>query len=243
VNKPTRSLVLITGSSSGIGAATAREFSDGGHPLLLMARRVHQSEALGLPNALCAAVDVTRRDSVEEAVRRAVEEYGPPDLLVNNAGIMPLGTVEAQDPDEWQRLFDTNCVALLNVTQVVLPYMLAAKRGTIVNVSSIAGKNLYAGHMAYCGTKFAVHAMSEQMRRELSARNIRVCVIAPGMVETELLDSTTEQDIKQDYLTYKESIGGAIDAIHVARSIWSMYQMPQDICVRELVIAPTRQEG
>ena len=243
MDKPTRPLVLITGSSSGIGAATAKEFSDGGHPLLLIARRVQQSEALGLPNALCAAVDVTRRDAVEEAVQRAVEEYGPPDLLVNNAGIMPLGTVGAQNPDEWQRLFDTNCVALLNVTQVVLPYMLAARRGTVVNVSSIAGRNLYAGHMAYCGTKFAVHAMSEQMRRELSARNIRVCVIAPGMVETELLDGTTAPDIKKDYLAYKQSIGGAIEAVHVARSIWSMYQMPQDVCIRELVIAPTKQEG
>ena len=240
---PVYPLVVITGSSSGIGAATAEAFAAAGYPLLLLARRVQLSEALGLAQATCAAVDVTDRSAVSQAIERAVEKWGPPDLLVNNAGIMPLGTLESQEPAEWQRLFDVNCVGLLNVTRCALPHMLRAGRGTIVNVGSIAGRNVYDNHMAYCGTKFAVHAMSEQMRRELAGRNIRVCIVAPGMVETELLESTTDARVKADYLGYKKAIGGAIEPRHVAESILAMYRMPQEVCVREVVIAPTCQEG
>jgi NADP-dependent 3-hydroxy acid dehydrogenase YdfG len=236
-------LVVITGSSSGIGAAAAREFAAGGYPLLLIARRAERSKGLLLQNAMCAAVDVTDRAAVVDAVEAAVSKFGIPDLLVNNAGIMPLGVIEEQDPQEWQRLFDVNCVGLLNVSQVVSPYMLDRGHGTIINVGSIAGKNVYANHMAYCGTKFAVHAITEQMRREFAGRNVRVCLIAPGMVETELLDSTTNQAIKGGYLAYKASVGGAIDPVHVAQSMMAMYQMPQDVCIREIVIAPTRQDG
>ena len=98
--------------------------------------------------------------------------------------------------------------------------------------------------MAYCGTKFAVHAMTQpQMRREFAGRNVRVCLVAPGMVETELLDSTTNQAIKGGYLAYKASVGGAIDPAYVAQSMMTMYRMPQNVCIRELVIAPTRQDG
>ena len=192
---------------------------------------------------MCVAVDVTDRKAVAGAVEVAVDKYGKPDLLVNNAGIMPLGVLEEQNPAEWQRLFDVNCVSLLNVSQIVGQHMLDQGHGTIINIGSIAGKNVYANHMAYCGTKFAVHAITEQMRREFAGRNIRVCLVAPGMVETELLDSTTNQEIKGDYLAYKESVGGAIDPVYVAQSMLTMYRMPQEVCVRELVIAPTRQEG
>jgi NADP-dependent 3-hydroxy acid dehydrogenase YdfG len=192
---------------------------------------------------MCLAVDVTDRAAVAGAVEAAVEKYGKPDLLVNNAGIMPLGVLEEQNPAEWQQLFDVNCVSLLNVSQIVGRHMLDQGHGTIVNIGSIAGKNVYANHMAYCGTKFAVHAITEQMRREFAGRNIRVCLVAPGMVETELLDSTTNEEIKGGYLAYKASVGGAIDPVHIARSMLTMYRMPQDVCVRELVIAPTRQEG
>ena len=145
---------------------------------------------------------------------------GAPDLLINNAGLMPLGTLDSQNPEEWQRLFDVNCVALLNVSQVVCKYMIDQNGGTIINIGSIAGKSVYTNHLAYCGTKLAVHAMSEQMRRELASHNVRVCLVAPGMVETELLDSTTNLRIKEDYLSYKRSVGGAIDPVHVARGPW-----------------------
>ncbi len=234
-------LVIITGASSGIGAATARAFADAGHPLLLLARRVERMAAMDLPNARCVAADVTDRDAVARAVDEAVAAHGPADLLVNNAGIMPLGEIATQDRDEWQRMFDVNCVALLDLTQLVVPSMVERGAGTIVNVSSIAGRNVYGNHMAYCGTKFAVHAMSEQLRRELAPHGVRVVVIAPGMVETELLDLTTSEEIKAGYRAAKEEIGGAIDAGEIANAIAYAYAVPASVCVREVVIAPTRQ--
>lgn len=238
MNKP---LVVITGASSGIGAATARQFAAAEYPLLVLARRVEMMEAMGLPNTVCIQADVTAPEGVADAIAQASDRFGPPDLVVNNAGVMPLGRIDSQDPAEWQRLFDVNCVGLLNVSQIVLPGMIERRHGTIVNIGSIAGKNLYGDHAAYCGTKWAVHAMTEQMRREVAESNIRVIVMAPGMTETELLEGTSSDDIKEDYTSYKTSIGGALDPNHVASAILSIYELPQEVCVRELVVAPTSQ--
>ena len=120
-NKP---LVVITGASSGIGEACARSFSEAGHPLLLIARRLDRLRALNLPdNVICAQVDVTDRPQLKEAIQQAVEKYGPVDCLINNAGVMLLGKVQTQDPEEWQRMFDTNLMGVLNGTHVVLPSM------------------------------------------------------------------------------------------------------------------------
>lgn len=239
----TKPLVVITGASSGIGAATAHEFATEGYPLLLLARRLEPMQGLGLDQAICRSVDVTDGQSVVAAIEDAASKWGPPDLLVNNAGIMPLGQVASQDPGEWQRLFDVNCVGLLAASQAVMPGMIERQRGTIINLGSIAGRNLYDNHAVYCGTKWAVHAMSEQIRREVAAHGVRVCVIAPGMTETELLDGTESDSIKDGYLAYKSQIGGAMDPRHIARAILSTYELPQEVCVRELVIAPTSQDA
>ncbi|CAF3403412.1 unnamed protein product [Rotaria sp. Silwood1] len=120
-NKP---LVVITGASSGIGEACARSFSAAGHPLLLIARRLDRLQALKLPdNVICAQVDVTDRAKLKEVIEKAVEKYGPVDCLVNNAGVMLLGKVQTQNPEEWQRMFDVNLMGVLNGTHVVLPSM------------------------------------------------------------------------------------------------------------------------
>lgn len=116
-------LVVITGASSGIGEATAKSFSAAGHPLLLVARRLDRLEALNLPNTICAQVDVTDRPKLTEAIEQAVAKYGPVDCLVNNAGVMLLGKVQTQNPEEWQRMFDVNLMGVLNGTHVVLPSM------------------------------------------------------------------------------------------------------------------------
>lgn len=120
----TKPLVVITGASSGIGEACARSFSEAGHPLLLVARRLDRLQALNLPdNVICAQVDVTDRPKLKEAIENAVAKYGPVDCLVNNAGVMLLGKVQTQDPEEWQRMFDVNLMGVLNGTHVVLPSM------------------------------------------------------------------------------------------------------------------------
>ncbi|MFD7911893.1 SDR family oxidoreductase [Streptomyces sp. NPDC059752] len=166
-------LIVITGASSGIGAATARLLSSQGHPLLLLARRLEQLEALGLPDALCRKVDVTDREAVKAAVREAEERYGPVDLLVNNAGAVLPGRIADQPVDEWEQMLDVNVKGLLYATRAVLPGMVGRGAGTIVNISSVAGRKTFPNHVAYAGTKFAVHAMSENLREEVAATGRR----------------------------------------------------------------------
>ena len=157
-------LVVITGASSGIGAAVAQAMSKQGHPLLLLARRLERLEALDLPNALCRQVDVTERAALQQAITEAEAIYGPTDCLVNNAGLMQLGRVEEQDPTEWDAMVDINIKGVLNGISAVAGQMKARKGGTIINVSSVAGIKGFPNHMAYCGTKFAVHGLSETLR-------------------------------------------------------------------------------
>lgn len=235
-------LVVITGASSGIGAAIARRLSDAGHPLLLLARRVERMEALALPNALCRAVDMTDRAGVEAAITEAEAQFGPVDCLVNNAGVMLLGDVADQDPAEWQKMFDLNVVALLNGMQAVLAPMKARNGGTVVNISSIAGRKTFPSHAAYCGTKFAVHAITENVREEVAASDVRMITIAPGAVETELLGHTTSDEIKAGYEDWKADMGGVLAADDIARSVEFAYAQPQNVCIREIVIAATRQQ-
>lgn len=235
-------LVVVTGASSGIGAAIARRLSDAGHPLLLLARRVDRMEALGLPDTLCRAVDMTNREAVEAAIAEAEAKFGPVDCLVNNAGVMLLGDVADQDPSEWQKMFDLNVVALLNGMQAVLAPMKARNGGTVVNISSIAGRKTFPSHAAYCGTKFAVHAITENVREEVATSDVRMITIAPGAVETELLGHTTSDEIKAGYEDWKTDMGGVLAADDIARSVEFAYAQPQNVCIREIVIAATRQQ-
>ncbi|MBE4112557.1 SDR family oxidoreductase [Vibrio parahaemolyticus] len=237
-----KKLVVITGASSGIGEAIARRFSEEGHPLLLVARRVERLEALNLPNTLCEKVDVTDQASLITAIEKAEAQFGPADVLVNNAGVMLLGQIDTQDAAEWKRMFDVNVLGLLNGMHSVLASMKARNSGTIINISSIAGKKTFPDHAAYCGTKFAVHAISENVREEVAASNARVTTIAPGAVETELLSHTTSQDIKDGYDAWKVDMGGVLAADDVARAVMFAYQQPQNVCIREIALAPTKQQ-
>ncbi|EGQ7898691.1 SDR family oxidoreductase [Vibrio parahaemolyticus] len=237
-----KKLVVITGASSGIGEAIARRFSEEGHPLLLVARRVERLEALNLPNTLCEKVDVTDQASLITAIEKAEAQFGPADVLVNNAGVMLLGQIDTQDAAEWKRMFDVNVLGLLNGMHSVLASMKARNSGTVINISSIAGKKTFPDHAAYCGTKFAVHAISENVREEVAASNVRVTTIAPGAVETELLSHTTSQDIKDGYDAWKVDMGGVLAADDVARAVMFAYQQPQNVCIREIALAPTKQQ-
>jgi NADP-dependent 3-hydroxy acid dehydrogenase YdfG len=237
-----KKLIVITGASSGIGEAIARRLSNEGHPLLLLARRVERLEALNLPNTMCEKVDVTDKATFEAAIAKAEAEFGPVDGLVNNAGVMLLGQIDTQDASEWKRMFDVNVLGLLNGMQAVLAPMMERNSGTIINISSIAGKKTFPNHAAYCGTKFAVHAISENVREEVAASNVRVTTIAPGAVETELLSHTTSQDIKDGYDSWKEDMGGVLAADDIARAVEFAYSQPQNVCIREIALAPTKQQ-
>jgi len=235
-------LIAITGASSGIGEATARAFSREGHPLLLMARRLDRMEGFELPNSICRKVDVRDRDSIAEAVALAEQEYGPVDCLFNNAGVARLADIGEQDPAEWDESVDINIKGVMNALHPFINSMKTRKSGTIVNMSSIAGRKVYPDHTVYCGTKFFVHAISESLRGYLAPYDVRVIVISPGIIETEVLDHVTDPNTLKAYKDNKVRIGGGISADHVADMIVFAYQMPQNVLIQEMVVTPTRQE-
>ncbi|MEV1286122.1 SDR family oxidoreductase [Micromonospora sp. NPDC049679] len=234
-------LVAITGASSGIGAAAARAFSEAGHPLLLTARRVELMEEMGLPDAICRAHDVVDAEGYRRLVDEAETRYGPVDLLVNNAGFMVLEEFAALSPEDWRQQFEVNCIGLLNTTSAVLPAMIERGTGTIMNIGSTAGRTMYPNHTVYNGTKYAVHAMTEGLRREAAPANVRVILISPGFVLTDLLTGTRAETIKEGYHAYRDEIGGALDPREIARAMLFAYEQPQHLCIWEMVVTPTRQ--
>jgi len=234
-------LVVITGASSGIGAAFAKSFSDSGHPILLISRRLDPMLELKLPNSICKSVNVTDYKGMKAAIDEAESKYGKTDLLINCAGLMLLGNPITQSYDEWEQMIDVNVKGILTGTHIVLPEMVKRNEGTIINISSIAGRKTFDTHSVYCGSKFAVHAITESMRKEVSGSNVRILVIAPGVIETPLLSHTTDKDIKANYIKWKETIGGGVDAVKVADCAKFMYNMPQDVSIREIVLAKTKQ--
>jgi len=239
-------LVVITGASSGFGAEDAKLFNAAGYPLLLLGRRLAKIQALPLDftNVLTAAVDVTDQAALAEAIHTAEAQYGPTDLLINNAGVMLLGNVTRQDPKEWQTMLDTNVMGVLNGTQIVLPGMIERQRGTIINMSSIAGFKAFANHAAYVASKFGVHGLSETIRQEVAGDNVRISLVAPGAGETELLTHVTDAAALKDYEAWKQTMGGlTLDAKYVAQTVKFIYDMPQEVNIREIDLAATRQDS
>lgn len=237
-----KGLVVITGASSGIGTKIAETMSKNGHPVLLLSRRLELMEKLNIPNSLCKSVDVTDLEGMRLAISEAEEKFGKVDLLVNCAGIMLLGYPELQDFSEWDRMIDVNIKGILTGTNIVLKDMKERNEGTIINISSIAGRKTFNEHAVYCGTKFAVHAITENIRKEVSGSNVRMITIAPGVVETPLLSHTTNEEIKSAYNEWKKTIESGLDPQKIADCVAFAYNQPQDICIREIVIAKTKQE-
>lgn len=241
-----KSLVVITGASSGFGAEVAKLFNQAGFPLLLLGRRVEKIQALPLnfDNVMVEAVDVTDYQAFEASIKKAEAVYGPVDLLVNNAGVMLLGNVLNQDPKEWQTMMNTNVMGVLNGMQIVLPSMKDRKHGTVINMSSLAGKKTFNNHAAYVASKFGVHGLSETIREEVSKDNVRIALVAPGAAETELLTHVTDQGALTDYEAWKQSMGGiTLNPVHVAETVKFIYDMPQEVNIREIDIAATAQDA
>ncbi|WP_138465719.1 SDR family oxidoreductase [Poseidonocella sp. HB161398] len=234
-------LVAVTGASSGIGLATARAFSAAGHPVLMMARRVARMEAEALPRSVCRAVDVRDREAINAAVAEAEALHGPADMIFANAGLARLADISRQDPAEWDEMIDINAKGVMNTVKAVMNGMMARRRGTIVIMSSIAGRKVYPDHTVYCGTKFFTHAVAESLRGYLAGHDVRVVVVSPGVIETEVLSGVTDPDTLAAYRANKAKMGGGIGAEHCAGLILAAYQMPQNALVQEIVLTPTRQ--
>eukprot|EP01099_Mayorella_cantabrigiensis_P001530 TRINITY_DN1678_c0_g1_i2.p1 TRINITY_DN1678_c0_g1~~TRINITY_DN1678_c0_g1_i2.p1 ORF type:complete len:272 (-),score=65.08 TRINITY_DN1678_c0_g1_i2:166-888(-) len=235
-----KALVIITGASAGIGKGLAIKFSAEGHPLLLISRRTAPIEALNLPNTIVAGVDITDYNALKAAIDDAEKRFGPADLIINNAGVMLLGALADQEPSTYQKMIDTNITGLLHGCQIVLKGMIERKHGTIINVSSIAGRKAFPNHVVYCGTKYAVHGLTEALREEVSQKNVRVILIAPGVVgDTELLAQNDTQTVT-NYRSWSDTFK-VLEVKDVVDCTWFAYSLPQHACVRELLLGPTAQ--
>ncbi|WP_226939135.1 SDR family oxidoreductase [Janthinobacterium sp. FT14W] len=234
-------LVVVTGAGSGIGAAVARRFSAAGHPLLLIGRREAALEALDLPQSICAALDVGDAAAAQDAVHLAEQRYGAADCLVNSAGVMRLADAAGQDAAEFAEMLNTNVVGSVNLIQCVLPGMLRQRRGTVFNVSSIAGRQAFPMHAGYCASKFAVHGYTAALGLDMAAHNIRVSTVSPGVVETPLLRSTTSAPARAMFEQWLDTLDSLLAPEDVAGIIAFAYQLPQNVCMREIFVTSTSQ--
>lgn len=235
-------VVLITGASSGIGEAAARHLAAKGAHVVLGARRTDRLETVAAEircaggSAAYRQLDVTDAADVEAFVAFAVETHGHIDVLVNNAGLMPLSPLAALKVDEWNRMVDVNIKGVLNGIAAGLPRMKAQGHGQFVNISSIAGHRVMQTAAVYSATKFAVMALSEGLRLEND--DIRVTVISPGATESELADTITHGETQQMIAQYRTL---AIPADAIARAIGFAIEQPGDVDVNEIIVRPTAQ--
>jgi NADP-dependent 3-hydroxy acid dehydrogenase YdfG len=233
-------VVLITGASSGIGAAVALELAAAGARVVIGARRLDRLEALSAEikakggTVLAHALDVTSRADMEAFVALAVTEFGRVDVLVNNAGLMPLSLMASLKVDEWDRMIDVNIKGVLYGIAAVLPVMNAQESGQIINVSSIGGLTVSPTAAVYCATKYAVRAISDGLRQENA--KLRVTCVYPGVVESELADTITDPVAAEAMVAFR-SIALKPDAI--ARAIRHVIAQPEDVDTSEIVVRPT----
>jgi NADP-dependent 3-hydroxy acid dehydrogenase YdfG len=238
---------LITGASSGIGAAAALRLAAAGVKVGIAARRTDRLDSLKAEiverggEALSIGMDVVDPASVEAGVRTLVDAFGSVDILFNNAGLMPLSDVDQFKTDEWHRMVDVNVKGLLNTTAAVLPQMIEQHSGHIFNTSSIAGRKVFTGLAVYCATKHAVTAFSDGLRMEVGKKhNIRVTCLQPGAVATELYDQITDAGYRQQM----DDLAGQMTFLQgedIADTILFALQAPPHVNVAELFVLPIEQ--
>lgn len=237
-------VVVITGGSSGLGAETARHLARAGAKVVLGARRLDRLQALakelGLGDEAVLRTDVTDLVSVQALVARAVETHGRIDVMLNNAGVMPLAPLELLRVDEWNQTIDVNIKGVLHGIAAALPQMKAQRSGHILNVSSVAGHVVSAGGVVYSASKFAVRAISEGLRKEVKPYNIRSTILSPGAIETELPTTTKAEGMAQAMQAFYER--NAIPASSFARCVLFAIGQPEEVDINEILFRPTRQE-
>lgn len=237
-------VIAITGASSGIGEATALRLASHGARLMLGARRTERLQKLVTKireqggRAEFVALDVTRRESVEAFIRETVKVHGQLDVLVNNAGVMPLSRMDDLKVNEWERMVDVNFKGVLYGIAAALPVMQAQRRGHFINVSSVAGRGVFPTAAVYCATKHAVHAVSEGLRQEVGG-DIRVTTITPGAVVSELAESISDAETRRQAIEdFRQT---ALPADAIANAIAFAIGQPRDVDINEIVVRSTAQ--
>ena len=242
-------LILVTGASSGIGEACARRFAAEGANLVLWARRADRLERvaaeLGTAHRVSlsvAVVDVRDRPAVNRAADALVRADRVPDVLINNAGRAScMAKIQDGDPEDWDRMIDTNVKGLLNVTRAILPHMVARRRGHVVNIGSTAGHMTYPMGNVYNATKFGVRALTEGMNLDVAGTPIRVSAVDPGFVETEFSEVRFHGDAERAKAVYQGFT--PLRADDVADAIAYVLNLPEHVNILDLVIMPTAQRN
>ncbi len=238
-------VVVITGASSGIGEATARQLSSAGACVVLGARRLDRLTALAEEitaaggKVTVAQTDVSNLKDVEALVNKAVEVFGRVDVLINNAGIMPNSRLDELRVDDWNRAIDINLKGTLHGIAAVLPFMTAQKSGHVINVSSLSGHRVRPTTAVYSATKFAVRAISEGLRMEMTPYNIRSTIISPGPVDTDLPSSVTSAAVAEQVRKIHEM---AIPVETLADTIVFAIGQPETVDINEIIVRPTAME-
>jgi len=242
--------IAITGASSGIGEATARACAEAGAAVALAARRGDRIEALARSieddggRAVAFASDIADERQARAFVEHAYEQLGRLDVLVNNAGVMLLGPVEGADTDQWRQMVNVNLLGLLYCTHAALPVMREQGGGHIVNLSSVAGRTARAGVAVYNLTKWGVGAFSEALRQEALHSNIRVTVIEPGFVATELQAHNAGDPVVMEATErMRDEIGEVLEAQDIAEAIVFAVSRPERVSINEVLVRPTGQRG
>jgi NADP-dependent 3-hydroxy acid dehydrogenase YdfG len=241
-------VAAVTGATSGIGEATALALAEAGADVSLAGRRGDRLEALaerieeGGRRALAVPTDVTDEAQAGEFIRRTHSELGGLGILVNNAGVMLLGPVTGADTEEWRRMVEVNLLGLLYCTHAALPLMGEGGGGDIVNVSSVAGRQATLGSAVYNMTKWGVCGFSEALRQEALHAGIRVSLVEPGMVETELLDHNKHPMVIEAAKKLREQIGEPLRADDIARAIVYTVGQPRHVAVNEVLVRPAGQQ-
>lgn len=240
-------VAVITGASSGIGEATAKLLAANGIKVVLGARRESRLQEIAEEikssggEGLYQVTDVTNNQEVEALLQLAVDTFGKVDILINSAGIMPHSPLKDKRIKDWENMIDINIKGTLYGIGAALPYMNEQQSGHIINISSVAGHYAHAGGGVYSATKWAVRAISESLREEVAQgdSNIRVSIISPGAVNTELLSSVTDPALRENYQQFYETFGISVDRVAVA--IQQAIEVPEDTAWNEIVIRPTKQ--
>ncbi len=239
-------VALITGASSGIGEATAESLAALGAKVSLVARREDRLRALQEKIAgtggetLVVKADMSKQQDVIDAVAKTKNQWGRLDILVNNAGVMYLGPINGADTREWKSMVEVNLLGLMYCTHEVLPIMIEQGSGHIVNISSVSGRVVTARSGVYNATKFGVGAFSEALRQEVYKKNIRVTIIEPGAVLTELSDHISHAESKERLKTWVAEME-ALTSKDIANSIVYAVSQPENVNVNEILIRPTEQ--
>jgi NADP-dependent 3-hydroxy acid dehydrogenase YdfG len=240
-------IALVTGASSGIGEATAIALAEAGAAVAIGARRRDRLDALagklrdGGARVLQLDLDVTDERACTDAVARTRAELGGLDVLVNNAGVMLLGTIVGADTEDWRRMLHTNVLGVMYMTAAAIDGMVEQGSGDIVNISSVAGRTARKGAGVYNASKWAVNAFSESLRQEVTGRGVRIGLVEPGAVATELTDHITQPEAKA---ASKEMAANMtpLQSEDIARAILYVVSQPPHVAVNEVLVRPTDQE-